>query len=353
MKNRIGNIMDAILGFFFRNSKELHTACKKDEWIVIYKEGASGKDCNCVRENINKDISSPEVISRSSCGKIEKWKCREKNSFSQIEKMVSGIGSNTVHTELRYGIGEGDNAYVSFNFINDLPHDKGLPKEIKYDSKILPDNSNGEKKDKIIIAVLDTGVNTHLIPYEYLWQNEKVNTGENCYKNDLNGWNFIDGTPCVHEKENMHGTLINAYIIEQFTKSSRNSVQLMNLKTHDADGSGDLYSIICALLYAKENGAHIVNASWGFYDYEQLGNLCLENVITKILKEEGILFVTAAGNKIDKYDHIFNAMKRKFQSKLNPRNLKDHHFYPACFTKDIEAEDNNINCLSPSIKLMD
>ena len=100
----------------------------------------------------------------------------------------------------------------------------------------------------------------------------------------------------------LHGTLVSQYIINEFATSQNKAVELMALKTHDKDGRGDLFSSICAIHYAMEKGAQIINASWGFYYYEDGPHPYLNNLITNVLREKGILFVAAAGNKIDDQD---------------------------------------------------
>ena len=107
----------------------------------------------------------------------------------------------------------------------------------------------------------------------------------------------------MDDNPNRHGTLVSHYIINEFATSANKAVELMTLKTHDEDGNGDLFSSICAIHYAMENGAKIINASWGFYYYQDGPHPYLDNLITKILREKGILFVAAAGNKIDAKRH--------------------------------------------------
>ena len=110
----------------------------------------------------------------------------------------------------------------------------------------------------------------------------------------------------MDDNPDRHGTLVSHYIINEFAASSEKAVELMTLKTHDKNGSGDLFASICAIHYAMEKGAQIINASWGFYYYQDGPHPYLDHLITNVLREKGILFVAAAGNKIDEMDEFAN-----------------------------------------------
>ena len=97
----------------------------------------------------------------------------------------------------------------------------------------------------------------------------------------------------------------------------------MTLKTHDKNGSGDLFASICAIHYAMEKGAQIINASWGFYYYQDGPHPYLDYLITNVLRKKGILFVAAAGNKIDQVDEdandaYYGCARRSYSSNLSP-----------------------------------
>ena len=86
------------------------------------------------------------------------------------------------------------------------------------------------------------------------------------------GWNFanlstIDGIgsdDVDDDNDDKHGSLVSQFIINAFKKSQKNYVCIMPLKTHSADGRGDLFGITCAIHFAMANGANMINASWGY-----------------------------------------------------------------------------------------
>ena len=91
-----------------------------------------------------------------------------------------------------------------------------------------------------------------------------------------------------------------------------------------------------------EKEAKIINASWGFYYYQERPHPYLDSLITQVLRKKGILFVAAAGNKIDQVDIDASAAYLAVNGVDIPagylRNLEYHNFYPACLSR----EDNNV-----------
>jgi subtilisin family serine protease len=80
------------------------------------------------------------------------------------------------------------------------------------------------------------------------------------------------------------------------------SIELMPLKFMKKDGSGTTgytSDAIEAINYAVDNGAKIINASWGFDSYSR----SLEDAIN-YAKSRGVLFVCSAGNNTQNNDEI-------------------------------------------------
>jgi subtilisin family serine protease len=64
------------------------------------------------------------------------------------------------------------------------------------------------------------------------------------------------------------------------------------MKVNDGRTTGNLSDAIDALYYAVDNGAKIINASWGFYDQSKALNEAIAYA-----RNKGVLFVASAGNK--------------------------------------------------------
>jgi len=158
--------------------------------------------------------------------------------------------------------------------------------------------------NNIIIAVVDTGV-----AYDHpdLSGNIWVNTAElnglpgvdddhNGFIDDIYGWDFInnDGHPLDYDQ---HGTHVAGIIAAKGNNGTGISgvmwsARIMPLRFLGVTGSGDVAKAAEAIEYAADNGARIINASWGGNDY----SITLYNAI-EYARQKNVLVVAAAGNE--------------------------------------------------------
>jgi len=158
--------------------------------------------------------------------------------------------------------------------------------------------------NNIIIAVVDTGV-----AYDHpdLAGNVWVNTSElngsagvdddqNGYIDDIYGWDFINnnGYPVDYDQ---HGTHVAGIIAAKGNNGIGVSgvmwsARIMPLRFLGVTGSGDVAKAAEAIEYAADNGARIINASWGGNDYSST----LYNAI-EYARQKNVLVVAAAGNE--------------------------------------------------------
>ena len=344
------------------------TRYKKDQVIVFFKGEPKPAAIKDLKANIHGqyfDTTKLNIRKCRSCkGYIELWEAP--NIHTRIH--ADGIAAGTKGSGGTRPVGEDELAYYSLNFMQEIPVD---PTEInlenfKFDSLKKAVNDRSGKKT-IRVAVLDTGIDTkQAIDPSYLWTNDgevseeakaDVDDDKNCYTDDSSGWNFIGDNFNLHDDDpKLHGTLVSQYIINEFASSTINAVELMPLKTHDKYGNGDLFTAICAIHYAMENGANIINASWGFYYYDDDPHPYLNRLITQELRKEGILFVTAAGNRTARSDNFAkNAYMDEHGINIPDsylRNLEYHNFYPACLSRNynnvITATTANNDHVSPT-----
>ncbi len=168
----------------------------------------------------------------------------------------------------------------------------------------------------VIVAVLDSGIRyTH----EDLAANMWVNPGEiagngldddnNGYIDDVHGINTVgingerspetEGDPM---DDLGHGTHV-AGIVGAVGNNGVGitgvawKVKLMGLKFLDSQGEGSDADAIECINYAREQGAHIINSSWGGLDFNPLLGDAIEEA-----NEAGIFFVAAAGNESSNND---------------------------------------------------
>ena len=167
-----------------------------------------------------------------------------------------------------------------------------------------------EPKGKVVVAILDSG--TALDHPEFytadfeesaFWINELeyngtafVDDDQNGYIDDVVGWDFFDNDPLPFD-ENGHGTLVASIIgglsgngIPGFGISQ--DVELMTLRVGNDLGQVSQSAWLAAMEYASENGAQILNCSFGSRNYSSFAQSMLS-----MLEDKGILVVCAAGNQ--------------------------------------------------------
>ncbi len=300
-----------------KKKRKFNTPYVDKQLIVLFKDLGEKRNTECkkLQSKVFADLKEAGGKQIDACGKCDGlltlWE------FDDVEECLNSVGETQPSGSVSVvRAGEEDIAYLQLNFITELPLDN---QRSKCDGFKL---EGAEKKPGPLIAVLDTGIDTNIFPTEYLW-NYGDGVGEDpCFDQHKFGHDFATSNGSVEDDDpGRHGTLINAYILEQF-KDSDTYPRLMNIKVLDAQGHGTFYNFICGVLFAKSHGAQIINASLGYYDYEQKSgtNLELDYLLNTLLKEKGTLFVSAAGNETD---------DTEFQNSNpsgNPRNLNEHRF---------------------------
>jgi hypothetical protein len=310
-----------------RNEKTerlLSRSYRKDQILIFFKKKPTEKNIQVIKETFKKRGFKTDAIRISSCGNcdipVQLW------SAKGIHGMISGDSLKAGSGPPSTTVGES----YSLNFFNSLPADPQKRLEARPDKG----NIQQRKKQEIVIAVLDTGVDTNLVDPQYLWKENDKTTAAECFEHVHEGWNFVGNNGVYHDDNpGKHGSIVSQYIINQFKDVKENGVKIMPLKTHDKDGIGDLFGTICAINFAIAKGAQIINASWGFYYYYEMPVPYLKTLITGILRKKGILFVTAAGNKIDADDAIARQIYQMEHGVIltddQLRDIAIHNFYPA------------------------
>ncbi|MGH1467895.1 MAG: S8 family peptidase [Bdellovibrionales bacterium] len=158
----------------------------------------------------------------------------------------------------------------------------------------------------VTVAVLDSGLNVNHSIFSNtgrLWSNlaevngsPGVDDDGNGYIDDFNGWNFLDGNNNLADGSG-HGTHVAGIVvgstedISNVSNATSPRVKVMVLKFLDGDGVGTTSDAIDAIYYAVDNGAKILNNSWGGSGYSG----ALHEAIAYSFFQN-TLFVAAAGN---------------------------------------------------------
>jgi hypothetical protein len=147
----------------------------------------------------------------------------------------------------------------------------------------------------VVIAVIDSGVDlTHPDLSPNLW----VNPGEipgNGIDDDVNGWNFVDGTNNVQDMIG-HGTLV-AGVAAARTNNAIGiagvcgQCRILPVKITQLSGFANYSDIAAGINYAVAKGAKVINLSVGGYADSQAVQAALANAAS-----QNALVVAGAGN---------------------------------------------------------
>ena len=173
------------------------------------------------------------------------------------------------------------------------------------------DDQSGQSYNPVVVAVIDSGLDVEhelFVNSKRLWVNEGEIPGNgidddgNGYIDDVNGWNFINNSGDVFDDaEYGHGTHVAGIVASSagpLTKATEGSeseslppIKVMALKFLDEEGVGTTADGISAIYYAIQNGAKVLNNSWGGPFYSR----SLHAAVVHTYKNNAI-FVAASGN---------------------------------------------------------
>ena len=193
-------------------------------------------------------------------------------------------------------------------------------------SNITPGSNEGSKN---ILGIIDTGFDPALFPSfikDLIW---KPSPGKHEF-------NFIDGSKDNYfdDHKNKHGSGVAALALHQMDNEGSVRPRLMILKALDKNKHGSTFTVSCALSYAIQNNARVVNASLGYYEM----NKKVDSVFRHYIKlcssatPNSIFIISAAGNTAP--PHPGNKL---CDSAMNSNELKSSRlFYPACFSDEMQ-----------------
>ena len=153
------------------------------------------------------------------------------------------------------------------------------------DINVLPAWELTKGDPSIVVAVVDEGV---MYSHEDLVNNIWVNQGEiagdgidndkNGYADDIYGYNFVrleGGISWNHKNDSGHGTHVAGIIAAENNNNlgicgiaggdgSNGGVKIMSIQIFVGNGTATTANVAKGIQYAADNGAHILQNSWGY-----------------------------------------------------------------------------------------
>ncbi len=234
------------------------------------------------------------------------------------------------------------------------PNDSDLAKQT-YLSNIKARDAWGVTRGdtSVVIAIVDTGVDwLHPDLAANIWRNHKeipnngIDDDGNGKKDDIRGWDFggANGTEDNDPREEMptHGTLVagiaaavadnNIGIAGVAYKS-----KIMPVKATSREFPNSIPFGFKGIVYAAENGADIINCSWGSSGYSQI-----EQDVIDYATSLGALVVAAAGNEANDCPGYPAAYRHVLAVAATTSNDRLASFSSFGFWVDLAAPGTNI-----------
>ncbi len=197
----------------------------------------------------------------------------------------------------------------------------------------------------IIIAIVDSGVEwNHADLSANIWQNDDpingIDDDQNGFVDDIRGWDFggLDGTGDNNPVEDSptHGTHV-AGIAAAVTNNAVGiaglgyNLTIMPVKTSRHDYGDDVVAYgYEGIIYAADNGADVINCSWGGFGFSNAEQVAVNYAISK-----GSVLICAAGNEAVN-DVIFPAAYKGVMSVGNT-DENDIKSYSSNYGKDLDV----------------
>jgi len=156
---------------------------------------------------------------------------------------------------------------------------------------------------EIVVAVLDSGLDIeHPEIVDRIWRSSgeipsnAIDDDDNGFIDDVNGWNFVDGTANVHDDFG-HGTAVSGII----AAVSGNGIgiaglnpwaRLLPVKIGGYDGRASNIDLAMGIRYAVDQGAKVINVSYGGSGHSRIVEAAADHA-----RAAGALTVVASGNE--------------------------------------------------------
>jgi hypothetical protein len=264
---------------------------------VIFEPGTIGDN-----DSIRAALIDLGFIKKDSCdcsSQLELWYYNEGGDID-----INGVVKSPPPSDDGNGVGR-----LHFNFEIEFPRprreqgDSGKSGEL---AKFFPGTPLcNQATDPVRIAIVDTGVDTDpSVSNNSLLSNgwEKASQQTSCPEfpaADYYGLNATNHTnPPIDS--NGHGTHVQGILSGiSAMEGARNGIPFafLNTKfTRGATPSGSIFDAVCSMYYAIDEGAQIINCSWGYTGLEINRDSQLLYSVLQLALEKNVLVIASMGN---------------------------------------------------------
>ncbi len=211
----------------------------------------------------------------------------------------------------------------------------------------------------VTVAVSDTGIDSaHSELRENLWTNldevegNGIDDDNNGYIDDIHGWNFVTNRPSKRDNH-YHGTHVAGTIAaREGVKISGVAprAKLMDVAFISGSGSGSEVNAAKSIVYAVDNGAKLINCSWGGEGKDAVIQAAIDYA-----EKKGVLVVAAAGNYKKNIDrHFFSPASSTNENVISVAATSNKIGYKADYSNvgsvsvDLAAPGSNILSTAPN-----
>ena len=239
------------------------------DWNILFHENASDAEKDNFINDLKTKIDQKISAYNSSTGNhfkvdyhVVHCPCDLRLTNLNATTALGGSG-NTVPPPPPKPGGSGDVVSLNFPMVQErMPEGKYMVIEKK-----VPLTINNIDKSKIL-AVMDTGLDPNLFGTNFndlIWQDPGSKT---TLRNFQFFHNNLPLDYMLDDEMHIHGTAVTTIALQEFEKAAgpnKPKPRIMVLKVLDEENRGNIFSVSCALSYAFQKQATLVNASLGYY----------------------------------------------------------------------------------------
>ncbi|MEP7107309.1 MAG: S8/S53 family peptidase [Ferruginibacter sp.] len=302
---------------------------EKISWNILFKEGTDKNTRDEIIKNIQDYVQEYYDNYNDTAG--TNYKPSEQVVFCPCDTLLYnydfsslfGAGPSVTTAQSKARAGGSGGAIVSNNIPINEPAKENAYSPVQNDTFIVRNNLRDIGIDTAKrLAIIDSGIDTSLFSRsirKLIWTDPSSPTL----------YNFIPGqfnSGPSDQTSGRHGSAVAATALKAMEKSP-GYPYLMILKALDNNNSGSTFSVSCALSYAIQKRATLINLSLGYYGEP---DSILHHYLGLSASHDSIGVFAAAGNTPD--NHTLDICTPNLNS--NELKAPSRLFYPACFSPD-------------------